>query len=966
MATPNKYFYKYAENKLVDSAGTEITADALLPQITLGQKPLINVQLVNDDMTKFTGLAGGTTAQLMVDTDFKNDALPVPLGASGWTNSSGSEYRKYLAYEPATVFFGGTAGSEGTAGSLSDGSWDYDATTDRIYVRLPDSGNPASKAGNYITAEFDVAGATPPYIECYSDSVNTAGSWWDTTTGSYRNPDITDGELAFALNANTVNYYQRIGIQERAQGSAQMQFYAGAENIANRKFTMLLFNRITGSGEAAAVLELDGIGYYTKTEADSRFVRLDVADSYPELAIFSTAGTFYFESATGGSFALPASKLPGAAGGEVNTASNVGAGTGLYKEKVAADLRFKSLVAGTNVTITPGTDTVTISSTAGSSAGVDSFNSQSGAISLTVSGDATLTSTGGSFNIDVTGGGSAGVESINSQDGAITITASGVATLTNTGGSFNIYVPSSGGGGDIPAGGATGQLLRKQSSTDYDTGWSSNLYWTSAGYLGVGANTSLARINAVGTGSTPTAPTSYTPSDQQKSQTIAINGNGSAYFYASDVTNTVESAFGVSTTGNVFMSALTADALELRTTNTPRITIAAGGGINIPGLTASRMLSLDSSKNIVTLSSADARSLIGLGTSSTAATSDFTPIAHVGAGGTGVHALASTSGSGFLPTLDGSTSKYLRADGTWQTVSSTLGDHNDLTGIQGGTTGEYYHLAAAKYTALTNNTLTASRAAQIDASGYLAASTTTSTELGYLSGVTSAVQTQINGKAPTDHASAAGTYGVATSTNYGHIQLATATPQPTGTAAVGTSSRAAREDHVHASSGGGGTSVSSALITCHSNATISINAGSPTIMPIGQSGGTGQRSVEIDPSGLVSVNASNQIIIAAAGRYLIEGYIHLGTVSNSPYTSLGAVLNGTFRNQSSMGVNSASFNNNMFYDDITTTAENATLSIGIYNTQTAQLLYGYASYRSGLDAGAGYSPYAQIRITKIA
>lgn len=79
----------------------------------------------------------------------------------------------------------------------------------------------------------------------------------------------------------------------------------------------------------------------------------------------------------------------------------------------------------------------------------------------------------------------------------------------------------------------------------------------------------------------------------------------------------------------------------------------------------------------------------------------------------------------------------------------------DTDDVSEGVTNLYYtdtrvgtYLSGGVSTITTTN-LTVSRALASDASGKVAVSATTSTELGYVSGVTSAIQTQLNGKANT-------------------------------------------------------------------------------------------------------------------------------------------------------------------------------------------------------------------------
>lgn len=57
----------------------------------------------------------------------------------------------------------------------------------------------------------------------------------------------------------------------------------------------------------------------------------------------------------------------GGGGGEANTASNLGAGHGVFASKVGVDLQFKSIIAGTNVTVSDTGTEITINSSGGGS-----------------------------------------------------------------------------------------------------------------------------------------------------------------------------------------------------------------------------------------------------------------------------------------------------------------------------------------------------------------------------------------------------------------------------------------------------------------------------------------------------------------------------------------------------------------------------------------------------------------------
>jgi hypothetical protein len=160
--------------------------------------------------------------------------------------------------------------------------------------------------------------------------------------------------------------------------------------------------------------------------------------------------------------------------------------------------------------------------------------------------------------------------------------------------------------------------------------------------------------------------------------------------------------------------------------------------------------------------------------------STFTPTSHThgnltNAGGFGNSPQAIASGNSFAIVQSGllshsslqfgsATTTFLRNDGTWGTPAGS--------GVSGsGTTNEIAYWTGT-------STL-----------GTLATATYPSlTELARVKGLSSAIQTQLDGKAPTSHATSATTYGVGTNTNYGHIKGVRLTGATDGESGVSVSS----------------------------------------------------------------------------------------------------------------------------------------------------------------------------------
>jgi len=286
--SPQKIYYDIARNDAVDADFLTFAKQLDYPGIKIGQTDfLVNVQVYNNkdtsnDPVKYGKIPSNATAQWFTDDDYSNPTYTnFSVGSSNWTLSSsgtGEYYYSETLVEPDSIINLLTVLSAGTVGSLSASSWDF-ADNDtigesRVYVRLSDDSDPDLLDSGVLRYVAGGDSYTKLFLQAFAADFNQASTWWDSSTETFRNPVLTDGEITFYLDSSTTDFAARLAASTDTAANTdtftEIQFI---ENGTSEIFLVLKFgynclNRLLAN---AIPTTATGNPSYSKTESDALY-----------------------------------------------------------------------------------------------------------------------------------------------------------------------------------------------------------------------------------------------------------------------------------------------------------------------------------------------------------------------------------------------------------------------------------------------------------------------------------------------------------------------------------------------------------------------------------------------------------------------------------------------------------------------------------------------------------------------
>lgn len=169
---------------------------------------------------------------------------------------------------------------------------------------------------------------------------------YNSTTGKFENQPLSIGGVSVITTASNVGAGDGIFKQKSIQDLEFKSLTAGAGITLTANADDIEITA-TGATDTASNLGAGEQVFSSKVAGDFQFRTLTEGVGNVNFAVTTVANEIHFTSTA-----------------EINTASNLGAGEGVFALKDGEDLTFKSIVGGDNITVTSDANTITIASAA--------------------------------------------------------------------------------------------------------------------------------------------------------------------------------------------------------------------------------------------------------------------------------------------------------------------------------------------------------------------------------------------------------------------------------------------------------------------------------------------------------------------------------------------------------------------------------------------------------------------------